>query len=195
MAAGDAHVATNKYGLAERDYAAALLETRKFNAANFCLIDTMQSLGNTYLHQRKYKHAVAIFEKITALSEKTLPVHDVRLTEPLLDLAVSYAGVKQTAMAEKTFKRIISIWETAPAGWENNQSISVHNLASFYMQNGRQVDVMAVLIKLQPDNLILQVEGSRKTSSDPYHHYSKFSFTPTPRDAPEHDCAVPGRKF
>ncbi len=178
MADGDAHLAAREYKLAERDYAAALQETSKFNAASFCVIDTMQSLANVYLYEKKYKKAVALFEKIETLSEKTLPVDDVRLTETLLDLAVSYTHNRQPAKAEATFKRIVAMWESAPAGWEVNRAISFHNLASFYLQHGRQADAVAVLFKQKPGNFSLQIGSSNQHGNNPYQHYAKFSFAP-----------------
>ncbi len=178
MAAGDAHCAAKKYRLAEQDYAAALEETNKFNAAPFCVIDTMQSLANVYLYEKKYKKAVVLFEKIEALSEKTLPEHDLRLTETLLDLAVSYTHNKQPVQAEATFKRIIAIWEQAPAGWEINLSISVQNLATFYVEHGRPAAVLAVLAQRKPGSFKLQIGNSEKHDNDPYQNYLKLSFAP-----------------
>jgi tetratricopeptide (TPR) repeat protein len=135
------------------DYAAALIEARKLEAAVRAELGTssidygvaLSELGQVYQAQSKYAEAEGAFERALIILERALQQSNSGLAVTLNDLATVYVLRGRYADAERLLKRALAINEQALGPKHPNVASVLENLATVYLKQGNQPEAMKLI--------------------------------------------------
>ena len=113
MGAGLRAATDGRYDEAERNLAAALKETEKFDPDDSRIAENLDALVGVYSHQGKYAQAEPLAIRLVDVREKTLGREHPIIASLLETLGQIYYQEGRYAEAEPLFKRSLTIRETA----------------------------------------------------------------------------------
>ncbi|MGD9682330.1 MAG: tetratricopeptide repeat protein [Candidatus Obscuribacterales bacterium] len=120
-----------RYGEADREFRAALVEAEKFGPDDIRLAQTLTNLGVLLEFRGHLDKAQPLFERAVKIKQKTLGPFNTDTVDSASSLCIFYLKRKQTAKAHQLCDRIIEYGEKQVAEL-NNLRASFKHLESFY---------------------------------------------------------------
>ncbi len=130
MCAGAKAYQQGNYPEAEKQFAAALKKAEVFEPQDPRLATSLDSLGEVYLHQRRYAEAEPLHKRALAIREKALGPEHPDFAESLNNLAELYHDQGRYADAEPLYQRALAIREKALGPEHPSVATSLNNLAA-----------------------------------------------------------------
>ena len=126
------------------DYSAALAEAQKTEAAtkrggtnNFAYVSALNDLARAHQALGRYREAAGMFKQVLGTMQKNLPPTDLRLAQPLANLATVYLLQANPGEAEKLYKQALNISTKAQGGPNPGVALLMSNLADVYKSQAR----------------------------------------------------------
>ena len=144
MNQGDEYKEKGNFEAATMCYRAALEKAKTFNLSRKDLIVAMYAVASGCTCDEE---AFSNYKQIAHIQEKFYGANKPDTTYSLLNFAIYSDRTGRTNLAEKAFKRMLSIWEKAPAVLSDNVEVSLRNLAFFYLEHKRAQEAQPLLIR------------------------------------------------
>jgi CHAT domain-containing protein/Tfp pilus assembly protein PilF len=142
----------------------ALLE-QLYGGSSLKEVSALNAQANTYLEQRRYGEAEALFKRVVAIREKALGPRHPQVAETLNDLGLVYRSQGRYGEAEANYSRALAIREKALGVGHADTAATLNSLAIVYDFEGKYGEaeelykrVLAIAEKIfGPDHLNVAV--------------------------------------
>ncbi len=132
------------------NYSAALAEAQKAEAAakragtnNFAYVSALNDLARAHQALGRYGEAAGMFKQVLGTLQKNLPAGDLRLAQPLANLATVYLLQANPGEAEKLYKRALDITTKAQGTGNTAVATLMSNLGDVYKSQARYEEAEA----------------------------------------------------
>jgi CHAT domain-containing protein/Flp pilus assembly protein TadD len=126
------------------NYSAALAEAQKAEAAarrggtnNFAYVSALNDLARAHQALARYGEAAQMFKQVISTLQKNIPPTDLRVAQPVANLATVYLLQGDAAEAEKLYKQALDITTKAKGPQDPAVAMLMSNLGDVYKNQAR----------------------------------------------------------